>query len=150
VRVTVNCLFIRWQALWQLWLGVAGALLEWRCLAAQPAGTLAEAWGMLLAIGGSALLIALLALLLKPEPLAVCIDYQKVQVSCYQLKLPWRIRLPVSQVHYQLSRQTSHSGASHYLVAVGPQGQAWAIQESAGWPLERLRQLQETLMVAAS
>jgi hypothetical protein len=150
VSASTNCLIIRWQALWQLWLGVAVALLEWRCFAAQPAATLAEAWHVLLLVVVSALLIASLALLLKPEPLVVCINYQKAQVTCYQPRLSWRIKLPLGQMNCQLSCQTSHSGNTHFLIASSSEGQAWTIQESSGWPLQQLKQLQEMLTFAIS
>jgi hypothetical protein len=91
------------------------------------------------------LFITLLALLLKPEPLTIHIDYRKAQVSCYQPRLAWRVKLPLGQVRCQLNRQASHSSDKYFLVVFGPQGQAWAMQESEGWPLQRLQQLQETL-----
>ena len=150
MNAPTNRFIIRWQALWQLWLGVAVALLEWRWFAAQPAATLAEAWHVLLLVGVSALLIASLALLLKPEPLVVCINYQKAQVTCYQPRRSWRIKLPLGQMNCQLSCQTSHSGNTHFLVASGSKGQAWTIQESDGWPMQRLKQLQELLIFAIS
>jgi hypothetical protein len=142
-----SLLTIRWQALWQLWLGVATALLG--CFA-RPAATPAELWYVVLAVGSSSLLITLLALLLKPEPLVIYIDYRKAQVNCYQPRLAWRVRLPLGQVSCQLSLQASHSGNKHFLVVFGPQGQAWVMQESEGWPLQRLQQLQEMLTFATS
>jgi len=88
--------------------------------------------------------------LLKPEPLAIYIDYRKAQVNCYQPRIAWCIKLPLGQVRCQLSRQASHSGDKHFLVVFGPQGQAWVMQESEGWPLQRLQQLQEMLTFATS
>lgn len=142
-------LTVRWQALWQLWLGVATGLLGWRWVVSRPVTTPAELWYVVLAVGSSSLLITLLALLLKPEPLAIYIDYRKAQVSCYQPRLAWRVKLPLGQVRCQLSRQASHSGDKYFLLVFGPQGQALAMQESEGWPIQRMQQLQEMLIFTA-
>jgi hypothetical protein len=136
---------IRWQALWQLWLGIAVALYGWRQVAGWLPATWVEAGYVLGALTSSSLLLALLALLLKPEPLAVHVDYRAGRATCYRPGLPWRISLPLHQLRCQLSEQSSHNGKTHFLVVSGARGQVWAIQESSEWPLARLQRLHELL-----
>jgi hypothetical protein len=141
---SIRYVIIRWQMLWQLWIGSAVALFAWHRSDSLPI-TWVEVGYAMLTIVASALLLALLALLLKPEPLAICFNYKAGHVTCYRPGLPWRIRLPFSQVYGCLSEQVSHSGRTHFLLVSGPHGQAWAMQESNGWPLARLEMLHELL-----
>lgn len=137
---------VRWQALWQLWLGIAVALYGWRQVVGQLPTTWAETGYVLVALTSSSLLLTLLALLIKPEPLAVYLDYRAGRVTCYRPAMLWRIRLPLDHVRCHLSEQSSHKGKTHFLLVSGLQGQAWAMQESSGWPLARLKLLRELLI----
>ena len=145
---SIRYITIRWQMLWQLWVGIAVALLAWQRSDSLPT-TWAEVGYTVLLIISSSLLLALVALLLKPEPLAVCFDYQAGRVTCYRPGLPWRIRLPLDQVHSCLSEQATHSGRTYFLLVSGPHGQAWAMPESDGWPLTRLEIVHELLTANA-
>ena len=126
------------------------ALYGWRVIIGNLPVNWSETNHVLMALISSSLLITLLALLIKPEPFAVHVDYRSSCVTCYRLSCSWRLILPLYQLRCKLTEQSSHKGLTHFLVVSGPQGQAWAMQESNGWPLARLELLQELLIFDAS
>ena len=142
VEVTID-----YAAILSSWLGIALALtLGALLLSAKKILEVlsSPARPLLFIVGSSCLLIGLLVFL-KNAPLFFRFDKPAGLITYGRLGYPWKIHLPAQEVTSQLTRQTSHSGITHFLVLSVNNKQLLHIKAGTWWPLSRLATLEQLL-----